>query len=238
MLVRELTEAEKARLAPLRGASKAGRNYSVGNVELREAEDGSTKVKFYGHASVTAKGYDMYGGPEKGGWTEFVDPGAFKKTLSEKPDVAFLANHGGLTLARTTAGSLALSEDDIGLEVHATLDKRVTVANDVAILIEGGELNEMSFAFRVMRQVWRDADGEEVPWWDLSGVERHLTEVSIHKGDVSIVNYGANPYTDATLRSLEEQAELRAAILRAPDVAEDFTARDMEMRLRLLATKN
>jgi HK97 family phage prohead protease len=181
----------------------APRSYPVVDIEVR-AEDDEPKVNFRGHASVTGRGYDMFGGPDKGGWTEFVDSGAFKKTLSEKPDVAFLVNHEGMTLARTKSGSLRLKEDKVGLDVDADLDKRVSVVNDLVVLMEGGELDEMSFAFRVRRQKWLDAEGEEVSWWDLAGIERHLTELDIDKGDVSIVNYGANPYTDAALRSLDE----------------------------------
>lgn len=222
----EITDREKAALAPTRGLALAERSYEVSDVELRAAAEGSTKVNFYGHASVTGKGYEMYGGPEKGGWTEYVDQGSFKKTLSEKPDVAFLVNHTGLTLARTKSGSLTLAEDKVGLEVKAQLDTRVSVVNDIAVLMEGGELNEMSFAFRVKRQKWLDADGEEVPWWDLAGIERHMTEVDIHKGDVSLVNYGANPHTDAALRAFDavmadlsaremSEDELREIIARA-----------------------
>lgn len=202
----EPTGAERAAIEAKRGLTPVRREYALDDTEIRAASDpDSTFVHFTGHASTTGKGYEMYGGPDKGGWTEFVDKGAFKKTLSEKPDVAFLLNHAGLTLARTKAKTLTLSEDSTGLEVDAPkLDKRVSAVNDMAILMDQGNLDEMSFAFRVMKQSWRDADGEEVPWWDMSGIERHITEVNIHKGDVSVVNYGANPHTDAKLRSLAD----------------------------------
>jgi HK97 family phage prohead protease len=214
-----MTEPDRASLEPLRGLGAAQRDYAVSGIELRAATDGSTLVDFYGHASVTNKGYDMYGGPDKGGWTEYVDKGAFKKTLSEKPDVAFLVNHGGLTLARTKAGTLKLREDDVGLEVKAQLDTRVSIVNDVVVLMEAGNLDEMSFAFRVVKQAWLDADGEEVPWWDLAGIERHIREVSIQKGDVSLVNYGANPHTDAAVRDLEDDDLLKLIEARGPALA-------------------
>jgi len=215
-------EETRAALAPKRGLTTVHRSFAVTDVEVRAKDDSSTIVDFYGHAATYDKGYEMYGGPAKGGWTEFVDGGAGKKTLSEKPDVAFLVNHEGLTLARTKAGTLQLAEDKIGLEVKAQLDTRVSIVNDLTVLMEAGNLDEMSFAFRVTRQKWLNADGEEVPWWDLSGIERHIVEYNINKGDVSVVNYGANPYTDASLRSLTEllraypeelpQDEVRAAI--------------------------
>lgn len=201
----EPTGAERAALEAKRGLVRSSRLYAVENVELRaDTTPDSTIVNFYGHASVTGKSYEMYGGPDKGGWTEIVDKGAFKRTLGRKPDVAFLLNHEGLTLARTKAGTLDLREDDTGLEAKARLDTRVSAVNDMVILMEAGNLDEMSFAFRVVDQVWLDRDGEEVPWWDLAGIERHIREVSIDKGDVSVVNYGANPFTDAGVRSLTD----------------------------------
>ena len=54
--------------------------------------------------------------------------------------------------------------------------------------VERGDLDEMSFAFRVMRQEWNsDYD------------RRWINEVSLDKGDVSLVNYGANPTTGGTV---------------------------------------
>ena len=212
-------EIDRAALEGIRGLTGATREYSVTGIEIRAKDDEDSPIlDFYGHASVTAKPYDMYGGPDKGGWVEIVDKGSFKKTLSEKPDVAFLVNHGGLTLARTKAKTLQLREDDIGLEVKAQLDSRVSIVNDISILMEAGNLDEMSFAFRVTKQSWFDADGEEVPWWDLAGIERHIREVSIQKGDVSVVNYGANPYTDAALRGIPDDA-LLAVLAERPELA-------------------
>jgi hypothetical protein len=61
--------------------------------------------------------------------------------------------------------------------------------------MERGDLDEMSFAFRVTRQEWNDAY-----------TERWINEVNLNKGDVSIVNYGANPHTGGltNLRGLSD----------------------------------
>jgi HK97 family phage prohead protease len=225
MTVTQPSPADLEQLTPTRGLARVAREYAAAGVEVRAESDGSTKVNFSGHASVTDKGYDMYGGPGSamGGWTEYVDSGAFKRTLSQNPDVAFLINHEGMTLARTKSKTLTLREDTVGLAVKATLDTRDTNVNNAVVQMEAGNLDEMSFAFRIVRQQWLNADGEEVPWWDLSGIERHIQEVNIHKGDVSLVNYGANPFTAANLRALADmirpapadrfvQADVRAAI--------------------------
>lgn len=201
----EPTGAARAALEVKRGLVRTERAYTVEGIQVRAPGDGDHFAEFYGHASVTNKAYEMYGGPEKGGWNETVDGGAFKRTLDSSPDVPFLINHTGMTLARTTAGNLHLAEDTTGLEVKAPkLDTRVSIVNDLVLLMDAGNINEMSFAFRVRKQAWLDVDGEEVPWWDMAGIDRHLIELDIHKGDVSVVNYGANPYTDAKLRSLDE----------------------------------
>lgn len=201
--------AEQQRLAPTRGLGPVQRRYAVEGIEVRAAEDNPNIVNFFGHASVTGKSYEMYGGPEEGGWDETVARGAFKKTLSESPDVAFLLNHGGMTLARTKSGTLNLAEDKIGLAVNAALDRRISVVNDLTVAMDRRDLDEMSFAFRVTQDEWLDAEGNAVPWWDLSGIQRNIKEVSLAYGDVSVVNYGANPFTDAGLRAAELVGALR-----------------------------
>lgn len=202
MTITEPSIADRARLEQTRGLARASRGVAVSGFELRKAGEDSTIVTFTGHASVTGTPYEMYGGPDKGGWNEIVDPGAFKRTLGRGPDVAFLVNHTGMSMARTTKGTLHLSEDATGLAVRADLDTRNTDVNNLVVEMERGSIDEMSFAFRVTQQQWLNSDGEEVPWWDLSGIERHIQAVDLEKGDVSAVNYGASPHTSASLRSL------------------------------------
>jgi hypothetical protein len=67
--------------------------------------------------------------------------------------------------------------------------------------MERGDMDEMSFAFRVKADKWSDDD-----------TERTLTEVSLHKGDVSVVNFGANPATSAQLNSMQEALEFLAGV--------------------------
>lgn len=154
--------------------------------ELRASRD---SLRFTGYASVFDNGYDLYGGPPVG-WTEFVHRNAFDKTLKEGPDLHLLINHEGLPLARTKSGTLKLGTDDTGLIVEADLDRRDPDVQRLQTKMERGDIDEMSFAFRVKRQSWNHDE-----------TERYLEEVSLHKGDVSVVNFGANPATSATLRS-------------------------------------
>lgn len=149
-------------------------------------------LRFEGYASTFDSPYDIYGGPPMG-WHEIVTREAFKKTLTEKPDLHLLINHEGMPLARTKSGTMKLSADNHGLLVHADLDRRDPMVQSLQVKMERGDMDQMSFAFRVKKQTWSDDE-----------THRYLDEVSLHKGDVSVVNFGANPTTNATIRSAIE----------------------------------
>lgn len=176
--------------------------------------DGAGEIQLEGYAS-TYEAYDCYGGTENGGWVEQLDRRAFDTTLKTKPDVQLLINHEGLPLARTTSGTLHLSADSKGLKVRASLDPEDSDVKNLVPKMRRGDVNEMSFGFRVKDQKWNK---------DYS--HRIITEVSLHKGDVSVVSYGMNPTTSAQLSdavgmiaqlSNKQMAELRnldSAVLR------------------------
>ncbi|UNZ20619.1 HK97 family phage prohead protease [Streptomyces sp. 891-h] len=157
-----------------------------GGLELRAGGDG---LKLTGYASVFESPYEVYGGPPLG-WTEIVDKRAFDTTLAAKPDLHLLINHEGMPLARTKSGTLRLAADKTGLHVEAELDAEDPDVQRLRSKMSRGDMDEMSFGFRVKRQEWND---------DYS--ERRLTEISLHKGDVSVVNFGANPATSAQMNS-------------------------------------
>lgn len=163
------------------------RAYPV-QLEVRAQADGPTVVE--GYASITEAGYEMF--DMFGAYTEVVRAGAFAKTLGENPQVQLLLNHGGLSMAYTKAGTLALAEDEHGLHMRAEVNPVRNDVRDMLAALDDGAVDEMSFAFRVMRQQWS-------PDYD----QRDITEVSLHRGDVSVVNFGANPETSVALRALD-----------------------------------
>jgi HK97 family phage prohead protease len=163
------------------------RTFTVRDIETREAEDGAMRLS--GYAAV----FNDASVPLP--FSERIAPGAFRKTLSETPDVRLLINHEGLPLARTKNGTLTLSEDEVGLRFDADLPD-TSEARDLWTLIQRGDVDQMSFAFRVIRQKW-SADR----------TERTLTEVSLADGDVSVVTYPAYPTT-----SVEARAHLQNAL--------------------------
>jgi uncharacterized protein len=156
------------------------RTFTVRNIETREAEDGVMRLS--GYAAV----FNDPSVPLP--FSERIAPGAFRKTLSETPDVRLLINHEGLPLARTKNGTLTLSEDEVGLRFDADLPD-TTEARDLWTLIQRGDVDQMSFAFRVIRQKWSS-----------DRTERTLTEVSLADGDVSVVTYPAYPTTTVEAR--------------------------------------
>jgi HK97 family phage prohead protease len=163
------------------------RTYTVRDIETRQAEDGTMRLS--GYAAV----FNDASVPLP--FKESIAPGAFRKTLSETPDVRLLVNHEGLPLARTKNGTLTLTEDDRGLYMDAVIAD-TQEGRDLYTLVQRGDMDQMSFAFRVVRQKWSE---------DRS--TRLLTELSLADGDVSVVTYPAYPTT-----SVEAREALRNAI--------------------------
>lgn len=157
----------------------------VTELEFREAE-GDQPARMIGHAAI----FNSFS--EDLGFREIIRPGAFKNSLSRNPDVRFLINHEGLPLARTKSGTLRLFEDARGLKMEASIDNSDPDVLRIMPKIKRGDLNQMSFAFRTIKDVWRIEDGIDV---------RELHEVDINDGDVSIVTYPAYTATDIALRS-------------------------------------
>ena len=156
------------------------RTFTVRNIETRQESDGTMRLA--GYAAV----FNDSSVPLP--FSERIAPGAFRKTLSETPDVRLLINHEGLPLARTKNNTLMLTEDGTGLYIDAILPD-TTEARDLWTLVQRGDVDQMSFAFRVIRQSWNK-----------ERTERTLTEVSLADGDVSVVTYPAYPTTTVEAR--------------------------------------
>ncbi len=186
------------------------------------ADSQNDSVVVEGYASVTEQPYTMY--DMFGDYSEVIRQGAFGKTLAEGPDVAFLANHDGLTMARTIGGTLELSEDSTGLLSRATLNTKRSDVRDLVLAIEDGVIDQMSFAFSVVRQQWS-------PDYD----ERAITEVNINRGDVSAVNYGANPNTNIGTRSFQGMREAEfERLARRLEAGEELSVRELQALTRIV----
>jgi HK97 family phage prohead protease len=186
------------RVAGTSAPSGAARSLPFQAKELRAElvdRDGKEFFRVDGYASVVERGYEMY--DFFGAYNEVVDKDAFNKTLAASPDVAFLINHRGITMARTTNGTLELSVDSLGLRSTAYLNPERWDVQLLMSAIIDQLVDEMSFAFMLTEGEWND-DFDEF----------RILEADIHRGDVSAVNYGANPYTSIAARSLEILSDL------------------------------
>ena len=170
-------------------------------LEVRDSADGKT-LQFSGHASVTERGYEMW--DWYGPYTEVVSAEAFDTTLARGDlDVPLVLGHDQLRrIARTTTGTLQLSMDDTGLLVAAQLDPADGDVAYIAPKLRARLIDEMSFAFRI-------TSGR----WSPDYTEFRIDEVDIHRGDVAIVGYGANPHTDSGLRNAKPASSRATALL-------------------------
>lgn len=184
------------------------RNFRVDKITVERRTDSAPKIM--GHAAV----FNVLS--EDLGWfREKIEPGAFKATIGED-DVRALFNHDpNLVLGRNVSGTLRMSEDGVGLAIE--IDPPDTqAARDVLVLIERGDVSQMSFAFRVLEESWEYGEKNEP---DI----RTLKKVRLF--DVSPVTYPAYTQTDVALRSYQTWSEKQ----KKPDFKDD-----LELRRRML----
>lgn len=133
-------------------------------------------------------------------WSEFpwmrekIVTGAFRSAL-ENSDIRALLNHDqNHILAREKSGTLEVWEDSKGLGFRFDIPES---RDDVLEMIERGDIDECSFAFRVKKSswVWANEEGQLD--------ERHLEEFQ-EIVDISIVTYPRYDNTNVALRSKEE----------------------------------
>lgn len=128
-----------------------------------------------------------------GGFREIILPGAFAPALERYDlDVRALINHdANLILGRTKTGTLEIYEDNIGLSVRIALPD-TQYARDLLVMLERGDINQMSFGFETARDRWYEEGGQ---------VYRELLEIG-RLYDVSVVTFPAYPQTIAQARDV------------------------------------
>lgn len=167
------------------------------NLELRASSKSNTLI---GYAAV----FDSPSEPLP--WTEFVRRGAFTKTLKDGADVRLLIDHTGVPLARTKSGTLMLEEDKRGLRMETELDPYNPDAQRLISAINRGDMTQMSFAFRTIKDSWNE-----------SRSVRELREVALL--DVSVVTYPAYEETVAELRAMQYNQSVMPTRLRRQQIA-------------------
>jgi uncharacterized protein len=179
--------------------------------ELRTITDGDDTRRIVGYAAVFNTLSD-----DLGWFREKIDPGAFKETIGQD-DVRALWNHdSNYVLGRNKAGTLALSEDDHGLQIDVT-PPDAQWARDLMTSIDRGDVDQMSFGFETISDRWETVDKVEI---------RTLVKVRLY--DVSPVTFPAYPDTEVGLRSLEEYRKT----VKQTDGEEDANDRPVPIGLR------
>jgi HK97 family phage prohead protease len=167
------------------------RAFALEGVEIRAEPNDDGSIRMSGYAAVFNSRSVVMWDWSVGSFVEEVDEGAFAKTIQEA-DVRLLINHDpNLILARTRSDTLRLKEDATGLKVTADMAP-TTYAQDVAISMKRGDITQMSFAFRTIRDEWAETE-DGMPL-------RRLLEVAL--SDTSIVTYPAYLETQASARSV------------------------------------
>lgn len=159
--------------------------------EFRAVEEDGKKV-IEGHPAI----FDSI--TQIGTWfKEVIERGAFDKT--DMSDVALFVNHDAekIPLARSRRNNgnstMTLNVDEKGLFMRAELDtEHNEEASKLYSAISRGDMDGMSFAFRVKDEEWEDLDNETPT--------RHIKAVS-KVFEVSVVTYPAYADTDIFARS-------------------------------------
>jgi HK97 family phage prohead protease len=211
-LISRLSPIHEAPVSEERGKKMETRiNHT--EVEFREVQDGKG-MTFEGYASV----FNSPSEPIGGQFTEYVKPGAFKRSLDARNDVKLLWNHDtGEVLGSTRAGTLRLVEDSHGLKAVAELPNTQR-GRDTAELLRRGDVANMSFGFSVPK------GGDS---WSDNGGTRELHSVRLH--EVSIVAYPAYSASTASVRAVEFSADDLAESLMLLENGEDLSEEQAQM---------
>lgn len=158
-------------------------------VECRE--DNGKKI-IRGYAAV----WEQLSVPIYGIFKEKIRSGAFANSL-KKNNVRALWNHNSdMVLGSTKAGTMTLSEDDKGLRFEITLPN-TQAGNDAYTSISRGDVDGMSFGFKVRKQEWDESDPKNLI--------RTLIEVDL--SEVSPTAFPAYPQTSVGTRSVDDDAQ-------------------------------
>ncbi|MFC7929166.1 HK97 family phage prohead protease [Streptomyces cinereoruber] len=170
---------------------------ATAGLQIRATEEGGPG--FAGHAAVF-NSRTAIGNPLSWGFYEEIAPGAFSKTLAEG-DARMLVDHDTrMVVARVSAGSLRLSQDEVGLAVDADLYTELSYVNDLVVNLRNKNVTGMSFGFRVVKDEWEPLPVETVDGNTVETELRIIREVQLY--EVSAVTFPAYEDTDAGLRSV------------------------------------
>ena len=223
-VLERLDDAQRTKLTDSRTTKRGKVGVEVRTVAqaptIAAAETGTFNLR--GYATVYDVAYPIAGGPAAGGWMEIIERGATAKSIKDGADVRLLYDHGGIALARTASGTMRLLSDDMGMMVDADLDPESPYAQSVRSAVLRGDVDQMSFAFRVTRQSWNE-----------DYTERRIKEVQLF--DASLVTYPASEATVAQMNAATPDTEERDLDPQAEAVEDDLYGQIKTLLGRLIA---
>lgn len=158
-----------------------------------------------------------------GEFIERIEPTAMKN--ADMKDVRLFVNHdtNKIALARSKNGNenstMSFDVDDVGVHMRAKLDvDNNAEARALYSAIQRGDMDGMSFMFRIDKETWSDLE-KDVP-------TRTINSISIVH-EVSVVNFPAYPQTSVSARSSEE-AEFSPLVEARRKYAEETAVRQID----------
>lgn len=150
-------------------------------------------------------------------------------------DVRLFINHDTdkIALARTKngRGTMSFNIDDEGMHIKANLDtENNSEAKSLYSAIKRGDMDGMSFMFRIKDQEWQNLDSD-CP-------TRIIKQISIVH-EVSVVNFPAYPQTSIDARSNSEETEYSPLAEARKALSEETEKKEKELlEIEKLKNKN
>ncbi|MEI0495300.1 HK97 family phage prohead protease [Brachyspira intermedia] len=158
------------------------------DIDIQKSTDTEGEpLKLRGYAIV----YNSLSEPLYGDlFRERINRGAFTKSLLENDQVCLWGHDTRYVLGRKSAGTLILREDDKGLYFEVSLPN-TTWARDLKESVDRGDIKQMSFGFKVVRENWLD-NKETLKEYGMP--IREVEEITLH--EISLVTFPAYPQTN------------------------------------------
>lgn len=175
----------------------AERRFIPGNVEIKTRMDGDTPLHSISGYAAKYNSPTVIGS-RSWGFREQYAPGCFDDVMATA-DVRCLFNHDpNNVLGRSNMGegTMRLESDETGLKFTCEIAGDISLAQDVARMIERGDVSQCSCAFTIGEQTWTAADENDPESMD----ERTIVRVA-GLYDVGPVTYPAYSDTEVAARS-------------------------------------
>ena len=173
-------------------------------IETREAEEGKEGKKVIkGEAIVfNQKSLDL------GGFREVILPGAADQSLLERNQKSYWNHNTDFVLGSVRAGTMSLTKTETGIDFEIEPADSPIVRSFIES-IDRGDVNQMSFGFRCLKDEWRIDH-------DLDEVIRDVITMDLR--EVSPVANPAYPQTSVSMRDrFGEDGEKLAEMINSPE---------------------